>query len=275
MPSKQKSQNLDPGIKLGDLANRYLSTVSDAQASEIHQEIFKFVRWYGEERQVASLTGQEVCNYSDQFLTATTKSVQHLNIIKIFLAYAHKCGVTSSNLGAHIRVKKVTTRNTPVVARKADEPIIMTGQGYEDLKKKLASLKEERPKITEEIRRAALDKDFRENAPLAAAREKQSHLEGQIRDIENTLKRARIVETGANQGLRISIGDTATISDMSSGEKITYTLVGSKEANIKQGRISIVSPMGQALFNKEVGDIFEVNAPSGILQYKILDITKS
>ncbi len=275
MPTKQKTQNLDPGINLGDMATRYLSTISDAQASEIHQDIFKFIRWYGEDRQVASLTGQEVCNYSDQFITATTRSVQHLNIVKVFLAYAHKCGVTNSNLGAHIRVKKVSTRNTQTITRKVDEPIIMTEQGYEDLKKKLAALKEERPKITEEIRKAAADKDFRENAPLAAAREKQGHIEGQIREIENTLKRAKVAKTNEDQGLRISIGDTATISDTVSGEKISYTLVGSKEANIKNGRISIVSPMGQALFNKEVGDVFEVNAPSGVLQYKILDITKS
>jgi transcription elongation factor GreA len=275
MPSKHKPQTPDPGSTLGDLATRYLSTISDAQASEIHQEIFKFIRWYGEERQVISLSGQEVSNYSDQFVTATTKSVQHLNIVKLFLAYAHKCGITGSNLGAHIRVKKVSTKNTTTVTRKADEPIIMTNQGHEDLKKKLSALKEERPKITEEIRKAAADKDFRENAPLEAAREKQGHIEGQIRDIENTLKRAKVVEVTNEQGLRISIGDTATIADTESGEKISYTLVGSKEANIRQGRISIVSPMGQALFNKEVGAVLEVNAPSGVLRYKILDITKS
>jgi len=93
--------------------------------------------------------------------------------------------------------------------------------------------------------------------------------------LKNTLKRVRVADATDDQGLRISIGDTATIADTVSGEKITYTLVGSKEANIKQGRISIVSPMGQALFNKEVGAVLEVNAPSGVLSYKILDITKS
>jgi len=275
MPSKHKPQTPDPGSSLGDMATLYLSTISNAQASEIHQELFKFIRWYGEERQVISLTGQEISNYSEQFITATTKSVQHLNIVKLFLAYAHKCGITSSNLGAHIRVKKVVTRNSSAVARKVDEPIFMTSQGHEELKRKLAALKEERPKITEEIHKAAADKDFRENAPLEAAREKQGHIEGQIRDIENTLKRAKVVESTDGHGLRISIGDTTTIADTTSGEKISYTLVGSKEANIKQGRISIVSPMGQALFNKEVGAVLEVNAPSGVLRYKILDITKS
>jgi transcription elongation factor GreA len=275
MPSTHKPQTPDPGSSLGDMATRYLSTISKAQASETHQELFKFIRWYGEDRPVISLTGQEIANYSDQFVTATTKSVQHLNIIKLFLVYNYKCGLTSSNMGAHIRVKKVSTRSSAAVSPKVDEPFIMTSQGHEDLKRKLAVLKEERPKITDEIRKAAADKDFRENAPLEAAREKQGHIEGQIRDIENTLKHAKIVESSEEQGLRISIGDTATIVDTVSEEKISYTLVGSKEANIKQGRISIVSPMGQALFNKEVGEVLEVNAPSGVLHYRILDITKS
>ena len=71
---------------------------------------------------------------------------------------------------------------------------MLTSQGYEEIKNKLAALKEERPKIAEELRRAAADKDFRENAPLEAAREKQGHIEGQIRELENTVKRAKVVE---------------------------------------------------------------------------------
>lgn len=257
------------------MANLYLSTVSSTQVSEIHQEIFKFIRWYGEDRQVASLTGQEIANYSDQFITPIARSVQHLNIIKGFLAYAHKYGATGSNLSTHIRVKKLSNKNPNSVVSKNEEPIVMTIRGYENLKNKLVALKEERPKITEELHKAAADKDFRENAPLEVAREKQGHLEGQIRDIENALKRAKVIESTDDQDLKISIGDTATISDMISGEKITYTLVGPREANVSQGRISIASPMGQALFNKEVGAVFEVNAPSGAQKYKILSITKS
>jgi len=134
---------------------------------------------------------------------------------------------------------------------------------------------EERPKIAEELRRAASDKDFRENAPLEAAREKQGHVEGQILELENTLKKAKIIEASMRNGLKITMGDTVTVADASSGEKINYTLVSSKEANIQQGKISIVSPMGQALFNKEVGDTLEVSAPSGIIRYKIMNIARS
>jgi transcription elongation factor GreA len=128
--------------------------------------------------------------------------------------------------------------------------------------------------MADELRKAAADKDFRENAPLAAAREKQGHIEGKILELENTIKRAKVVEVSTESVLRITIGDVVTISDITSAEKINYTLVGSKEANIKQGKISIVSPMGQALFNKQIGDILEVNAPSGILKYKIMEISR-
>jgi len=124
------------------------------------------------------------------------------------------------------------------------------------------------------LRRAAADKDFRENAPLEAAREKQGHIEGQIRNLENTLKRARVIDSLEEKGLKITMGDSVVLSYVESGERIEYMLVSSKEANIQQGKISLVSPMGQALFNKEAGDMLEVAAPSGVLTYKIIEILR-
>ena len=252
----------------------YLSTVSPELSSEIQQDVFKFVRWYGETRQMATLTSQEIANYSEQLNSSPNKSIEHLNIVKQFLNYAHKQGFTAANLSAHVRVKKLSIKAPAKAHGKAEETIILTSQGYEELKNKLSVLKEERPKIAEELTKAAADKDFRENAPLEAAREKQGHIEGQIRDLENTIKRAKVVEVSSESVLRITIGDVVTISDVTSAEKINYTLVGSKEANIKQGKISIVSPMGQALFNKQIGDVLEVNAPSGILKYTIMEISR-
>ena len=252
----------------------YLSTVSPELSSKIQQDVFKFVRWYGETRQMSSLTGQEIANYSEELNSSRNKSIEHLNTVKQFLIYAHKQGLTAANLSAHVRVKKLPAKTAPKAQGKAEEAIMLTNQGYEEIRNKLSALKEERPKIAEELRRAAADKDFRENAPLEAAREKQGHIEGQIRELENTIKRAKVVEVISQSVLRITIGDVVTISDITTAEKIKYTLVGSKEANIKQGKISIVSPMGQALFNKQIGDVLEVNAPSGILKYQIMEISR-
>jgi len=274
MPSKQKPLPINPGTTLGEAATRFLSTLSAESATENQQELLKFTRWYGVDRPIVNLSGQEIANYSEQFHSGTHKAVEHLNTVKTFLAYCFKQGSTPSNLAPHIRVRKPPTRHSGQDTAKAEESIFLTKDGHEELKGKLAALKEERPKIVEELTKAAADKDFRENAPLAAAREKQGHVEGQIRDLENTLKRARVMESMEERGLKITLGDSVLLSYVESGERIQYTLVSSKEANIQQRKISLVSPMGQALFNKEAGDMLEVTAPSGILTYKIIEILR-
>jgi transcription elongation factor GreA len=275
MPSKQKPLPVNPGTSLGEAATRFLSTVSKESAAEIQQELLKFTRWYGLDRPIIDLTGQVVSSYSEQFHSSTSQTVKHLNQIKTFLSYCHKQGLTPVNLAPHIRVKKPGARQQAQSSAKVEEPIVLTRHGYETLKSKLAALKEERPKISEELRKAAADKDFRENAPLEAAREKQGHIEGQILELENTLKRSKVIEAPEEKGQRISMGDTVVISYLESGERIRYTLVSSKEANIQQGKISLNSPLGQALFNKEAGETLEVAAPSGVLKYQIIEISKS
>ena len=259
---------------MGEAATHYFASLPSNTTGHTQQEVFKFIRWFGEDRPVINLTSQEVANYTEQFGVATAKSTEHLHEVKTFLAFAYKQGVTATNLSAHIRVKKPSSRRSSSSSLKAEEPIMLTKNGYAEMKGKLMSLKDERPKVTEEIKKAAADKDFRENAPLQAAREKQGHIEGQIRDLEETLKKARIFESVDKAGIRIAIGDTVALTDTASGEKINYTIVSSQEANIKQHKISLASPMGQAIFNKEAGDLLEVNAPSGVLTYKIVEITR-
>lgn len=275
MPSTYKHNFPDSDLNLGQAATQFLATIPAETNASIQQEVFKFIRWYGEDRTVSSLTSQEVAHYSEQLNTSSSQSSRHLTTVKQFLAYMYKQGLSSGNLTPHVRIKKTTSRASPVPASRADEPVMLTSQGYEELKKKLSVLKEERPKIAEELRRAAADKDFRENAPLEAAREKQGHIEGQIRDLEDTVKRAKVVEASKGGIMRVTIGDRVTISYVETGEKINYTLVSAKEASIGQGKISMASPMGQSLFNRETGDVFEVNAPSGVLKYKIVDITRT
>jgi transcription elongation factor GreA len=274
MPSRQKHHTDDQDSSLGQAATRFLLTVSAESAPKVQQEVFKFIRWYGEDRKVSSLTGQEIANYADQLNTTSSRSSDHLTNVKLFLTYVHKQGLIAVNLAAHIRIKKVSSKTAGSAKSRMEEPIVLTSQGYEDLKRKLSDLRDERPRIVEELTRAAADKDFRENAPLEAAREKQGHIEGQIRELEETIKRAKVAETVNEGTLRVTLGDKVTISDIDTGEKIEYTLVGSKEANIRVGKISMASPMGQPMFNKEVGEIFEVNAPSGVLKYKIVEIIR-
>ena len=149
-----------------------------------------------------------------------------------------------------------------------DEQIVITRQGYEDAKNRLEQLKLEQPLVREEITRAAADKDFKENAPFHAAREKMSYLKGEIQRLEDTLRLARIVES--NTGSKVGLGDTVIIENLDDEERSTYTLVGPREANMREGKVSISSPLGQALMGTSVGDSVDVKAPSGVFSYTIV-----
>jgi transcription elongation factor GreA len=144
----------------------------------------------------------------------------------------------------------------------------MTAEGYAALQQELEALKAQRPLIAEEIRRAALDKDFRENAPLQAAREKQSHLETRIRELESMLRRAVIVDDRGD-GQRVQLGSTVEVRNLNTGATARYTIVGPAEADAKAGKISSASPVGRALLDRREGDEVEVEVPAGPLRLRI------
>jgi len=136
----------------------------------------------------------------------------------------------------------------------------------------LESLKMERPMIAEQIRLAAADKDVRENAPLEAARERQGHLEARIREIEATLGAATVMDDRPRATRTVGVGCRVRLSDMKSGDELTYRLVSPSEADPAQGRLSIASPTGKALLDHETGALVKVEAPVGTLQYRIDEI---
>ena len=150
-----------------------------------------------------------------------------------------------------------------------EEQIVITRQGYEDAQNKLEQLKREQPLVREEITRAAADKDFKENAPFHAAREKMSYLKGEIQRLEDTLRLAKIVESNTDNS-KIGLGDTIIIEDLDDEQRSTYTLVGPREANMREGKVSISSPLGQALMGANVGDTVDVKAPAGVVSYNIV-----
>jgi transcription elongation factor GreA len=117
------------------------------------------------------------------------------------------------------------------------------------------------------------DKDFRENAPLDAARNEQAHLEARIREIDATLRRAVILDqAGATPGDVSQIGDVVTIKDLRTGSEKSYTLVNSDEVRSGQGKISIASPVGKAVYQRHAGEEVEVEAPSGTFRVRIESI---
>jgi transcription elongation factor GreA len=271
MASKNTPDSALSDYSLGEAATQFLLTLSSDERLKAQQEVYKFVRWYGEKRPLIGLTIPEVANYAEQITSSTTEVAEKLGIIKNFLTYIHKQGMTRKNLAVHLKSKKTPPKSTSI-KRRSHRKVLLTNQGYTDLQAELDSLKKERPRIAEELKKAASDKDFRENAPLEAAREHQGQIEARIRQLESTLKMASLVDEQQAGSREISFGDTAVLRDIASGEQVRYTLVDISEANAMEGKISVASPMGQALLGHVKGQNVEVKAPAGILHYKIEEI---
>jgi len=154
------------------------------------------------------------------------------------------------------------------------ETVSLTQEKYTELQTELAALKTKRSQVIDEMRRAAADKDFRENAPLDAAREQRRQLEGRIRELEETLKSATIIGAKQEAKLRVSIGDSVLLRDLVSGEELRYKIVSPREVDPTRGEISTASPMGKAIIGRHQGDTVEVATPAGKLRYQIKQVER-
>ncbi|MBK8198568.1 MAG: transcription elongation factor GreA [Acidobacteria bacterium] len=153
------------------------------------------------------------------------------------------------------------------------ERIPMTAEGHAALQAELKVLKSvERPTIIAAISEARSHGDLSENAEYHAAKEKQSFIEGRISELDDKLARADIIDVTKLGGKKIRFGATVTIIDVDSEEKATYKIVGEDEANVKEGKISVTSPLARAMIGKEEGDEAEVSAPSGARAYEIAKV---
>jgi transcription elongation factor GreA len=150
----------------------------------------------------------------------------------------------------------------------------MTLRGAERLRQELRQLKSEaRPSVIKAIAEARSHGDLSENAEYHAAREQQSFIEGRINDIENRLSNAEVIDvTKLNANGRVVFGSTVEVADEESGAKLTYQLVGDDEADIKQGMLSVSSPIARALIGKSEGDVVDVTAPGGTRSYEIVSV---
>ncbi len=150
----------------------------------------------------------------------------------------------------------------------------LTVAGANKLRAELEELKTVvRPRIIQAISDAREHGDLKENAEYHAAREQQSFAEGRIAEIESKLSNANIIDvTKTDANGKVVFGATVKIEDLDSGKEVTYQIVGEDEANIKEGRISVGSPIARALIGKEVEDVVTVKAPGGNMEYEIISV---
>jgi transcription elongation factor GreA len=150
------------------------------------------------------------------------------------------------------------------------EKVPMTGEGYNTLDEELRRLKtQERPSVIAAIAEARAHGDLSENAEYHAAKDRQGWIEGRIAEIEDKIARAQVIDVSKLSGDQVKFGATVSVIDEDTEEEGRYQIVGEHEADVKQGKISLTSPLSRAMMGKGVGDVVEVNTPGGVKAYAI------
>ena len=153
------------------------------------------------------------------------------------------------------------------------EKVPFTINGLENLKNEFNNLKKiQRPEIIKAISTAREHGDLSENAEYHAAKEKQSFIEGRITELESVLSRAEVIDLTKLDGKRVTFGTKVTVYDEDADKDVEFSIVGPYEANLEKGLISVSSPLAKGLMSKESGSQVEVNTPSGLKNYEILNI---
>ena len=150
----------------------------------------------------------------------------------------------------------------------------MTAEGLKSLEDELKRLRgEERPAVIKSIEVAREHGDLSENAEYHAARDRQSFIEGRLAELEDMISRADVIDPKALSGKIVRFGATVKLADEDTDEESTYQIVGSHEADVDSGRLSLTSPLARALIGKTVGDSVEVTTPGGSKSYEVLKVT--
>lgn len=264
------------GVPLSEAVSQFLASLKPEERQRSQPELLRLTRWLGTDRDVVDLRGQEVASYAEGIAGNVLDAAERVDAVRRFLTYLHRRGLVDANLARHVPVRRSgTKRSTASGALQTPDEVHLTPEGHQALLRELDALKEKRVHIAAELKRAMADKDFRENAPLDAARDAQGHLERRIREIDATLKRAVVVNPDDLDGDSVRIGCTVVLQNLQSQRELRYTLVSPSEVDPRAGKISSESPVGKALLRRREGDEIEVQAPSGIQRFRIQRIEAS
>ncbi len=258
-------------LKIAEAATAYLEQLSAAAAHAARAEVGRFVRWYPG-RDLDTLRPHEVEGYAGRFSSTDTDNARKMQQVRDFLAFVRKQGWTPANLATHLKLKKTPRRKTTVRARQTPKPMTLSDAGRVELEAELQALNVKRPLVVAEMARAAADKDFKENAPYHAAKEQLGYLHGRIEEIDEILKAASMATARRTGGSHVDIGSVVCVCDLGDGENCTYTVVDTREADARRGKISNDSPVGQALIGSTRGDVIEVYTPAGKMRYRITSV---
>jgi transcription elongation factor GreA len=261
-------------VQLGQAVSNYLATVPVPEREATARELGRFAGWVGRDKPVDRIAPIEVAKYQEQFPESSVDVNRRLEPVKVFLTSLKTQKLTAANLGAHIRLRRPSTRmRGRADSRPEPETVLVTEEGFAKLTAELQHLEVDvRPSVTEDLRSAAADKDFKENAPYDAAKQKLSEVQGRINDIRRTLAAASIY-TGDSTDV-VDLGTIVTLHSLVDDEEVVYTMVGPGEVSARDGKISMQSPLGAALVERRAGDVVEVQTPAGSHTYRIVSIQR-
>ena len=260
---------VDDAPTLAEAVTEFLAGLQAGERQETQQELNRFVRWCGRDRRTSTLLPTEVAEYAEWSGAWSAVSNNRLAAVKFFLSFLKKRSYIQTPLAPHMKVVRAKKQRASG-PQQPQETAVLTPEGHSRLQARLELLKEERARVREDVQRAMADKDFRENAPLDAAKERQGYIESSLRELEGVLARAVVSEShGATPGRKVTLGKTVVLRDSQSGRRLTYTLVNLREADPAAGRISDSSPVGRALMGRLEGEEVQIVAPRGAFSYVI------
>ena len=268
----------DQSTKLLSAVGAYTEELKDKdKTTAAVRELNRFVKHFRGETDLTSITPSQIGTYAEEACKngSSSETIEGLQAVRKFLTFAYKGSRTEVNLATHFRIRKPKTS----AGSKSDEISSssggqeMTQDGYEQLVTEKDTLESNRMTISEAIHKAASDGDVRENAPLEAAREQQGREEARIKEIDNMLRTAIIVDSSGKGTKRVRVGVTIQVEEISAKKKFKYTLVSPSEASPLQGKISDASPLGKAFLGKRAGQRATADTPKGNATFKILNIS--
>ena len=255
---------------LTESLSKYVALLKKVEQRNGQQELNRFIKWCGRDTSVDKLTPSGVAEYAESAGMWGADSARTLKPVKAFLTFLKEAKLTKVSLAPHLKHSRINKGTRRVFFKSASEHAELSPEGYANLQSRLELLKEERLKVVGDIQRAMADKDFKENAPLDAAKERQGFIESSIRELDSILTTAVVQVTAVStKPTGVKMGTTVTLRDVTSGKKVRYTVVHSREADPSTGRISSASPVGKALLDKVKGDEVHISVPKGTLHYVV------
>lgn len=264
----------DQHLSISEAISRFVEHLKDSkQAMQGQQELLRFQARIGKEKAISTLHAIEVGDYAKWTTENVEDPSSRLDPVKKFLTFANKRGWTEISLARYAAAPRRNRRrfeSGDSGSRAAGTPSArLSEERHTELQAELQRLREEVPQIREAIRLARSDGDVRENAPLDAAREQQQMTERRIRQLENDLVNVEIVDAANADTERVSIGSRVTLHEVASQQQRVFTLVDVREADVSAGKISTVSPIGQALMGRSAGEEVTIATPRGAVEYRI------